>query len=65
MLDWQDSEDFNEFVNPETGERIHALCSKRGNVVFCAKKSKQRDALSKALESGIFDQAVRGHATTA
>ena len=60
MLDWQDSEDFNEFVNPETGERIHALCSKRGNVVFCAKKSEQRDALSKALESGIFDQAVLG-----
>ena len=59
-LDWQESEDFNEFVNPETGERIHALCSKRGNVVFCAKKSEQRDALSKALESGVFDWPVPG-----
>ena len=59
-LDWQESEDYNEFINLETGERIHALSSKRGNVPFCAKKSEQRDALSKALEEGKFDWPVPG-----
>ncbi len=59
-LDWFQSEDYNVFTNTETGEMIHALCSKRGNVVHCAKKSAQRKALSDAIESKVFDWPVPG-----
>ena len=38
-LDWFGSEDYNVYQNKETGELIYALCSKRGNVVHCARKS--------------------------
>ena len=55
-----ESEEYNEFVNKETGERIHALCSKRGNVVSCSRKSEQRNAVSNAIESMKFDWPVPG-----
>ena len=32
-LDWFESEDYNVFINKETGEVIYALCSKRGNLL--------------------------------
>lgn len=59
-LDWFGSEDYNVYQNKETGELIYALCSKRGNVVHCAKKSEQKKALSDAIESKVFDWPVPG-----
>ena len=59
-LDWFESEDYNVFFNRETGETIYTLCSKRGNVVHCARKSAQRKALSDAIESKVFDWPVPG-----
>ena len=59
-LDWFESEDYNVFFNRETGETIYALCSKRGNVVHCARKSAQRKALSDAIELKVFDWPVPG-----
>ncbi len=59
-LDWFESEDYNVYQNKETGELIYALCSKRGNVVHCAKKSEQKKALSDAIESKVFDWPVPG-----
>lgn len=60
FLDWMESEEYNEFVNQETGERIHALCSKRSNVVSCSRKNEQRNAVSNAIESMKFDWPVPG-----
>lgn len=60
FLDWMESEEYDEFINQETGERIHALCSKRGNVVSCPRKSEQRNAISNAIESMKFDWSVPG-----
>ena len=59
-LDWFGSEDYNVYQNKETGELIYALCSKRGNVVHCARKSEQKKALSDAIESKVFDWPVPG-----
>ncbi len=59
-LDWFESEDYNVFLNNDSGETIHALCSKRGNVVYCSKKSTQRKALSNAIEAKAFDWPVPG-----
>lgn len=59
-LDWFESEDYNVFSNKETGEVIYSLCSKRGNIVHCARKSAQRKALSDAIESKVFDWPVTG-----
>ena len=60
FLDWVESEDYNEFLNTSTGERTYALSPKRGNVPYCAKKSKQRKALSDAIESKMFDWSAKG-----
>lgn len=60
FLDWIESEDYNEFLNTSTGERTYALSPKRGNVPYCAKKSKQRKALSDAIESKMFDWPAKG-----
>lgn len=60
LLDWIESEDHNEFIDTETGERIFALSSKRGNVVYATRKTKKRDAIRNALDDKIFDFPIPG-----
>ncbi|MBE6522690.1 MAG: hypothetical protein E7Z62_06165 [Thermoplasmata archaeon] len=60
LLDWIESEDYNKFVNLESGEIIFAQSAKRGNVVYATRKTKKRDALKNALEGKIFDYPVKG-----
>ena len=54
LLDWIESEDYNKFLNLETGEFIYAKSAKRGNVVYATRKTKKRDALKKAIEGKVF-----------
>jgi hypothetical protein len=49
FLDWIESEDYNKFINLETGEIIYAQSAKRGNVVYATRKTKNRDRVKDAL----------------
>ena len=60
LLDWIESEDYNKFLNLETGEFIYAKSAKRGNVVYVTRKTKKRDALKNAIEGKVFDYPVKG-----
>ena len=60
LLDWIESEDYNKFLNLETGEFIYAKSAKRGNVVYATRKTKKRDALKNAIEGKVFDYPVKG-----
>lgn len=60
LLDWIESEDYNKFMNLETGETIYAQSAKRGNVVYATRKTKKRDAVKNAIEGKIFDYPVKG-----
>ena len=60
LLDWIESEDYNKFLNLDTGEFIYAKSAKRGNVVYATRKTKKRDALKNAIEGKVFDHPVKG-----
>ena len=60
LLDWIESEDHNEFIDTETGEKIFALSAKRGNVVYATRKTKKRDTIRNALDDKIFDFPIPG-----
>ncbi|MBQ7978763.1 MAG: hypothetical protein IJ248_03310 [Candidatus Methanomethylophilaceae archaeon] len=60
LLDWIESEDYNKFINLESGEIIFAQSAKRGNVVYATRKTKKRDQMKDAIEGKIFDYPVKG-----
>ena len=60
LLDWMESEDYNQFVNLDTGDVIYTRSAKRGNLVCATRKTKKRDALKNALEGKVFDEPVKG-----
>ncbi|MBR6910937.1 MAG: hypothetical protein IKN41_03655 [Candidatus Methanomethylophilaceae archaeon] len=60
LLDWMESEDYNQFVNLDTGDVIYTRSAKRGNLVYAARKTKKRDALKEALKGKVFDAPVKG-----
>ena len=60
LLDWMESEDYNKFINLESGEVIYAQSAKRGNVVYATRKTKNRDRMKDALDGKIFDYPVKG-----
>ncbi len=60
LLDWIQSEDYNKFLNLETGEIVYAQSAKRGNMVYATRKTKKRDVLKNAIEGKIFDYLVKG-----
>lgn len=60
LLDWIESEDHNEFIDTETGEKIFALSAKRGNVVYATRKTKKRDTIRNTLDNKIFDFPIPG-----
>jgi hypothetical protein len=60
LLDWMESEDYNEFLDLETGEKVLTLSAKRGNVVYATRKTKKRDMIKNALDGRVFDFPVPG-----
>ena len=60
LLDWMETEDYNKFINLETGEIIFAQSAKRGNVVYATRKTKNRDKVKDAIKDKIFDYPVKG-----
>ncbi len=60
LLDWMESADYNEFISTETGEKIYALSSKRGNVVYATRKTKNRDRIKNCLDGKVFDFPIPG-----
>ena len=60
LLDWMESDDYNRFVNNETGQEIFAMAAKRGNVVYAARKSKKRDEIKSVISGRVFDTPVDG-----
>ncbi|MBR6214576.1 MAG: hypothetical protein IKQ67_08055 [Candidatus Methanomethylophilaceae archaeon] len=60
FLDWVESEDYNKFVNTQTGEVIYALSAKRGNKVYATRKTKNRDKVKNSLDGKEFDVPVAG-----
>ena len=60
LLDWMESEDYNQFVNLDTGDVIYKRSAKRGNLVYAARKTKKRDALKEVLKGKVFDAPVKG-----
>jgi len=60
LLDWIESEDYNKFMDLETGEVVYAQSAKRGNKVYATRKTKKRDLIKSALDDRIFDYPVPG-----
>ena len=60
FLDCLESEDYNVFLNTESGEKIYALSCKRGNVVYATRKTIKKNELLKAAEGRAFDWPVPG-----
>ena len=60
LLMWMSDEQYNEFLNTESGEKIHALVRKRGNKAYAAKKTEQKGKLCRALDGKEFDYPIGG-----
>lgn len=60
LLNWMGDEQYNEFLNTESGEKIYALVRKRGNRAYAAKKTEQKSKLCRALDGKEFDHPIGG-----
>lgn len=60
LLKWMSDEQYNLFLNMESGERIYALVRKRGNKAYAARKTEQKNKLCRALDGKEFDHPIGG-----
>ena len=60
LLKWMSDEQYNLFLNEQTGERIYATVRKRGNRAYAARTTEQKNKLCRALDGKEFDYPIGG-----
>ncbi|WP_400195749.1 hypothetical protein [Candidatus Methanarcanum hacksteinii] len=49
LMNWMSDEQYNEFIDLNSGEKIYGLIKRRGNKAYAAKKTDQKSKLCRAL----------------
>ena len=60
LLKWMSDEQYDLFLNMESGERIYALVRKHGNKAYATRKTEQKNKLCRALDGKEFDHPIGG-----
>ncbi len=60
LMNWMSDEQYNEFIDLNSGEKIYGLIKRRGNKAYAAKKTDQKSKLCRALDGKEFDYPIGG-----
>lgn len=60
LINWMSDEQYNEFIDLNSGEKIYGLIKRRGNKAYAAKKTDQKSKLCRALDGKEFDYPIGG-----